>query len=148
MDLLFLHWEVSEQELRRLVPAPLSIDRFEGRAYVGLVPFTMHDVRMGPLPMGDFFETNLRTYVHAQGVPGVWFLSLDAQSALAVWGGRAFYRLPYFRATMSCTKRGGCFVLVNGAGVLQCTLNYPTCTGPVRSRPVGSDGARARRALP
>jgi uncharacterized protein len=107
MDLLFLHWEVSEQELRRLVPAPLSIDRFEGRAYVGLVPFTMHDVRIGPLPMADFFETNLRTYVHAQGVPGVWFLSLDAQSALAVWGGRTFYRLPYFRATMSCAKRGG-----------------------------------------
>lgn len=106
-DLLFLHWEVEEQVLRRLVPASLSIDCFEGRAYVGLVPFTMHDVRVGRLPVADFLETNLRTYVHANGVPGVWFFSLDAQSVLAVWGARTFYRLPYFRATMSSANRDG-----------------------------------------
>lgn len=105
-DLLFLHWEVPVDVLRQLVPATLTIDVFEGRAYVGLVPFTMHDVRIGPLPVADFLETNLRTYVHAGGVPGVWFFSLDAQRALAVWGGRTFYRLPYFRADMSCAKEG------------------------------------------
>lgn len=101
-DLLFVHWEVPPEALRRLVPAPLSVDTFEGRAYVGLVPFTMHDVRFGPIRIDDFLETNLRTYVHAEGVPGVWFFSLDAQSALAVWGARTAYRLPYFRAQMDC----------------------------------------------
>ncbi len=94
-DLLFVHWEVPVELLRSLVPPPLSIDVFQGRAYVGLVPFTMHDVRFGPLPVDDFLETNLRTYVHAEGVPGVWFFSFDAQSRMAVWGARAFYRLPY-----------------------------------------------------
>jgi uncharacterized protein YqjF (DUF2071 family) len=103
-DLLFVHWAVPVETLRRLVPAPLSIDTFEGRAYVGLVPFTMHDVRLGPMPVADFLETNLRTYVHAEGIPGVWFFSLDAQSAFAVWGARTFYRLPYFRARMECTQ--------------------------------------------
>jgi uncharacterized protein YqjF (DUF2071 family) len=103
-DLLFVHWAVPVETLRRLVPAPLSIDTFEGRAYVGLVPFTMHDVRLGPIRVADFLETNLRTYVHAEGVPGVWFFSLDAQSALAVWGARAAYRLPYFRAQMACVR--------------------------------------------
>jgi uncharacterized protein YqjF (DUF2071 family) len=103
-DLLFVHWAVPEAALRPLVPAPLSIDVFEGHAYVGLVPFTMHDVRVGPLRVADFLETNLRTYVHAEGVPGVWFFSLDAESSLAVWGGRTVYRLPYFRATMACAK--------------------------------------------
>ena len=101
-DLLFVHWEVPVEALRRLVPAPLSIDTFEGRAYVGLVPFTMHDVRFGPVAVADFLETNLRTYVHAEGVPGVWFFSLDAESAFAVWGARTVYRLPYFRAQMEC----------------------------------------------
>jgi uncharacterized protein YqjF (DUF2071 family) len=104
-DLLFVHWEVPVEALRGLVPAPLSIDLFEGRAYVGLVPFTMHDVRIGPVRVRDFLETNLRTYVHAEGVPGVWFFSLDAQSPLAVWGGRTMYRLPYFTAQMKCLSR-------------------------------------------
>jgi uncharacterized protein YqjF (DUF2071 family) len=103
-DLLFLHWAVPERALRHLVPPALSIDTFEGAAYVGLVPFTMHDVRLGPVVVADFLETNLRTYVHAAGVPGVWFLSLDAASSLAVWGGRTFYRLPYFGAAIACTK--------------------------------------------
>ena len=102
-DLFFLHWEVPVGALRELVPSPLRIDTFEGRAFVGLVPFTMHDVRFGALAVADFLETNLRTYVHAEGVPGVWFFSLDAQSRLAVWGGRTVYRLPYFRASMECS---------------------------------------------
>jgi uncharacterized protein len=97
-DLLFLHWEVSPSALRPLVPPALTLDTFDGHAYVGLVPFTMADVRFGAIAVADFQETNLRTYVHAQGVPGVWFFSLDAASRLAVWGARALFRLPYFRA--------------------------------------------------
>jgi uncharacterized protein YqjF (DUF2071 family) len=106
-DLLFVHWAVPEEALRSLVPSPLSIDLFDGHAYVGLVPFTMHDVRVGPLVVADFLETNVRTYVHAEGVPGVWFFSLDAERSLAVWGGRWLYRLPYFRAAMACARNEG-----------------------------------------
>lgn len=32
-DLLFLHWEVPQEVLRALVPAPLEIDTYHGRAY-------------------------------------------------------------------------------------------------------------------
>jgi uncharacterized protein YqjF (DUF2071 family) len=105
-DLLFVHWEVPAVALRRLVPGGLEIDTFEGRAYVGLVPFTMHAVSFGPFGAADFLETNLRTYVHRGGIPGVWFFSLDAASNLAVWGGRGVYRLPYYRADMNCVVRG------------------------------------------
>ncbi len=42
-----------------------------------------------------FPELNVRLYVEKDDRPGVWFLSLDAASALAVWGGRTFYHLPY-----------------------------------------------------
>jgi|HubBroStandDraft_5_1064220.scaffolds.fasta_scaffold63572_2 uncharacterized protein YqjF (DUF2071 family) len=103
-DLLFLHWEIPVDLLRRVVPAALTIDTHEGRAYVGVVPFTMRDVRFGPVALADFLETNVRTYVHAEGVPGVWFLSLDAESILAVLGGRTLFRLPYYRARMACTR--------------------------------------------
>jgi uncharacterized protein YqjF (DUF2071 family) len=105
--LLFLHWEVPAAQLKSRLPPGLEVDTFEGRAYLGLVPFTMRDVRVGPLAVRDFLETNLRTYVHAGGVPGVWFFSLDAASRLAVWGARLAYRLPYFHARMRCANGEG-----------------------------------------
>src|SRR5437870_2409055 len=101
--LLFLHWEVPAEELQRLIPGELTIDTFEGIAYVGLVPFTMTGVRAvltPPLPwISSFHEVNVRTYVHRDGRdPGVWFFSLDASSAIAVETARATYHLPYFDA--------------------------------------------------
>jgi uncharacterized protein YqjF (DUF2071 family) len=35
-----------------------------------------------------FPELNARIYVEQDGKPGVWFLSLDAANALAVWAAR------------------------------------------------------------
>ncbi len=99
--LLFLHWEVPPEELQRLIPPELMIDTFDGKAYIGLVPFTLTGVRpvlTPPLPwISAFHEVNVRTYVHHQGrEPGVWFFSLDASSAIAVAAARAAYKLPYF----------------------------------------------------
>jgi uncharacterized protein YqjF (DUF2071 family) len=101
--LLFLHWEVPPAELQALLPAGLDLDTFEGKAYVGLVPFTLTGVRpilTPPLPwISSFHEINVRTYVHRNGRdPGVWFFSLDASSAIAVAAARAAYKLPYFHA--------------------------------------------------
>ena len=84
--LLFLHWEIPPQELQRLIPPELTIDTFEGKAYVGLIPFTMTGVRpvlTPPLPwISSFHEVNVRTYVHRDGNdPGVWFFSLDEGSS-------------------------------------------------------------------
>ena len=99
--LLFLHWEIPAAELQSLVPAGLTIDLFEGKAYIGLVPFTITGVRPVGLPalppISNFHEINVRTYVHRNGAdPGVWFFSLDASSSIAVTAARAAYKLPYF----------------------------------------------------
>lgn len=104
-ELLFLHWEVDVEMLRALIPSELELDTFEGRAYVGLVPFTMSGVRprfVPPFPpLSDFHETNVRTYVHYKGRdPGVWFFSLDAAQSIAVRVARAWFKLPYHYATM------------------------------------------------
>jgi uncharacterized protein YqjF (DUF2071 family) len=94
--------------LRALIPAQLSIDTFDGQAWIGVVPFTMWGIRASFLPPvpgpSAFHELNVRTYVHCNGVPGVWFFSLDAANKLAVWGARRFYHLPYFNAEMSLSQ--------------------------------------------
>jgi len=109
--LLFLHWEVPPRELQPLVAPELTIDTFDGNAYVGLVPFTLSGVRpvlTPPLPwISSFHEINVRTYVHLNGRdPGVWFFSLDASSAIAVAAARAAYHLPYFHSSMELVASG------------------------------------------
>jgi uncharacterized protein YqjF (DUF2071 family) len=107
--LLFMHWPIPADLIRPLIPARLSVDTFDGSAWIGVVPFTMWGVRpvlTPPVPgLSAFHELNVRTYVHLDGVPGVWFFSLDAESALAVWGARTFFHLPYFNARMSLKQQ-------------------------------------------
>lgn len=109
-ELLFLHWPVEENDLRALVPDCLSIDTYDGQAYVGLVPFAMLGVRPWWWPRAlafSFLETNLRTYVHVRGQhPGVYFFSLDAASWLAVKAARLGWGLPYFHARMKQVRDG------------------------------------------
>jgi uncharacterized protein YqjF (DUF2071 family) len=87
------------------VPKSLELQEFDGVAWLGLVPLRMAGVMLRPLPdlpgISAFPELNLRTYVDVNGKPGVWFLSLDASNALAVWAARTFFHLPYYRARMS-----------------------------------------------
>jgi uncharacterized protein YqjF (DUF2071 family) len=108
--LLFMHWAVDAELLRPLIPGQLSIDIYDGKAWIGVVPFTMWGIRASFLPRipgtSAFHELNVRTYVHCAGFPGVWFFSLDAANKLAVWGARTFYHLPYFHAEMSLKQEG------------------------------------------
>ena len=109
-DLLFAHWPVPVEALRRVLSPALELDTFDGRAWLGVVPFRMSNVRPRLLPalprLSAFPELNLRTYVRYEGRPGVWFFSLDAGNPVAVALARATFRLPYFRARMSCTRSG------------------------------------------
>jgi uncharacterized protein YqjF (DUF2071 family) len=103
-DLLFAHWSLPSEELRRLVPRELELDLFDNKAWVAVTPFHMTDVAfrgMPPVPvLSAFAELNVRTYVTYRGAPGVYFFSLDAFNPPAVWGARLTYHLPYFYARM------------------------------------------------
>jgi uncharacterized protein YqjF (DUF2071 family) len=109
-DLLFAHWPVSVDVLRPLVPKGLEIQQFDGTSWVGVVPFRMTGVMRRPFPdlpgVSAFPELNVRLYVERDDKPGVWFLSLDAGNALAVWGAKRWFHLPYYFADMSMTPKG------------------------------------------
>jgi uncharacterized protein len=106
--LLFAHWPVSEEVLRSLVPAGLTLQTFDGRAWLGITPFMLSGLRLRAVPLlpslAPFPELNVRTYVTLDDRPGVFFFSLDAASALAVAGARSVYSLPYFRARFTVTS--------------------------------------------
>lgn len=110
-DLLFAHWRMDPAVLRPLVPLELDLDTFDGQAWLGFVPFRMEDVAPRGLPavprLSVFPELNVRTYVTYHGLPGVWFLSLDAASPLTVIGARRWFHLPYVHASMVAEHDGG-----------------------------------------
>ena len=105
-DLFFLHWEYAAEAIQSRLPAGLTVDTFEDKAYLGVVGFRMNAVRPLGLPalpwLSYFNELNVRTYVRdASGEPGVWFFSLDCDRAPAVVIARAGFGLPYEHASMS-----------------------------------------------
>lgn len=109
-DLLFMHWPISPSLLAGLLPPGLTLDTFDGAAWLSIVPFRMAGVTprfVPPLPwISAFPELNVRTYVTAEGKPGVWFFSLDAANPLAVEAARDVFHLRYYNAAMSCTPQG------------------------------------------
>ncbi len=109
-DLLFIHYPVPTDSLRPLLPPGLTLDTYDGVAWIGIVPFRMSGVRprlVPPIPgCSAFPELNVRTYVTAEGKPGVWFFSLDATNPLAVEGARLAFHLPYYNARMSADWHG------------------------------------------
>lgn len=112
-DLLFMHWPVPAEQLRRFIPLGLELDLYQGQAWIALVPFRMAETHPRFLPslpgLSAFPELNVRTYVTRGGMPGVWFFSLDAGSRLAVRGARRLFHLPYFDADIRIARPDGAF---------------------------------------
>jgi hypothetical protein len=111
-DLLFAHWAMDSEQVRQKLPTPLRpfLDTFEGKAWVGVIPFWMSRVTLRGVPpiprLSKFAEMNVRTYVTVNGKPGVYFFSLDAENLTAVYGARIGFGLPYFYARMSVEVSG------------------------------------------
>jgi uncharacterized protein YqjF (DUF2071 family) len=109
-DLLFAHWPIDAATLASNLPPALELDRFDGKAWLGIVPFHMTNVAPRAVPalpwVSAFPELNVRTYVRVGGKPGVYFFSLDAGNALAVAVARGLFNLPYHQASMDVASVG------------------------------------------
>lgn len=98
-DLAYIHWRYPIEEIQALLPAGVEVDSFDGSAWVGLIPFSMRNIGLPRTPavpyFGSFPEVNVRTYVRRNGIPGVWFFSLDVNRFLPALVARVSYFLPY-----------------------------------------------------
>ena len=102
-SIVWCHWPVPAEAVAERLPDGVRPDLFEGRAWVGFVPFEMRDLRavvagrrLPAVPTtASFSEVNVRTYVTGPLGPGVWFDTLDASSRLGSAVARAAWSLPY-----------------------------------------------------
>lgn len=143
-DLLFLHYSVSPETLRPLIPDALTLDLYQHRAWVSITPFWINHLRPPGIPslpwISHFAEINVRTYVSHGGKPGVYFFSLDASNLSAVWGARVFYRLPYWQAAMKLEGRGKAMLQYrskrqHGPKPAEIRLSYGPASPPFQARP-------------
>lgn len=86
LNVAFVHWPFRPVDVQALLPDALTVDTYDGYAWVSLTPFVMADLRLfggARLPgLSAVPETNLRTYVRGpDGRDGLWFFSLEAASA-------------------------------------------------------------------
>ncbi|WP_135828099.1 YqjF family protein [Halorussus halobius] len=107
--LLFENWPVEPAVMDAHLPDRLEPDEHDGSAWLSVVPFTNAAVRPKGVPERFGIrlpELNLRTYVTRDGVPSVYFFSLDAQGVASVVGARLFHHLPYYYARISLDAAG------------------------------------------
>ncbi|GAB3041611.1 YqjF family protein [Natronobiforma cellulositropha] len=102
-DGLFLHWPADPGALEHHVPPPLELDTRDGRAWLSILPFVL--ARAGIRGSPGFTrlsvpELNVRTYVRFRGDPGLFFFSVDVDSALLANLVGGLSRLPVSRARM------------------------------------------------
>jgi uncharacterized protein YqjF (DUF2071 family) len=114
-NLLFVHTPIEPDSLRPFLPPHVELDTLEGQAWLGVVAFRLSKIRLHGFPevglVSHFNEINLRTYVTHGGMPGVLFLSMDANNLLAISLARPVFGLPYTPASLEFdrTPRGHLF---------------------------------------
>jgi uncharacterized protein len=105
----FVHWSYDPHAIQQLLPPPMRIDEFDGRAWVSITPFLLEDLTVPGIPppprLSRSPETNVRTYVRGpDGRRGIWFFSLDIALLPAVVVGRTAFRLPYMWSKLSVSS--------------------------------------------
>ena len=108
-DVLVASWPVAPGVVADQLPDGVSVDTFDGRAWLSAVPFVMGDVRPLSIPAAvgrTFGELNLRTYVTGAAGPGIYFFNLDADDVVGVPLARTLFKLPYYHAEMRVDRDG------------------------------------------
>lgn len=103
-DIYFLHWPVRAEELKPLIPSPLHLDEFQGKAWLSVVFFKASGTRGRMMPkalsMPSFQQLNIRTYVSQKyGERGVYFFNVYLDNTPFAIMGKSVFQLPFQQAT-------------------------------------------------
>src|SRR5699024_4514325 len=105
---LFMHWPVPEDALRKYIRQKLEIDTFNGEAWIGIIRYEVSGIRMRGLPRIPLYTTviavRIRTYEEYKSDGVTYFISLDANK-LAVVRGARILTLPDNNAKIRMKKK-------------------------------------------
>ncbi len=113
-DLLFAHWALNPSVLDPLLPDWLEVDTYQGKAWLGVVPFWLDRIKIRGVPAlpgaRSFPDLSMRTYVRDRftGTSGTYCFSLDSSNLLGVGIARMVYHLPCHWSSMrldQCSER-------------------------------------------
>jgi len=107
-DVTFLHWPYPPEVVRPLLPPATELDLCNGVCWVSVVGLRMRRVSIAGLPhLGDFLETNVRTYaVDGRHRRSTVFLTMEASTLPFVLSARIVGRLPYTWSSMGLGRAG------------------------------------------
>lgn len=126
-NLTFVHWRLAPEEIQALLPSGLTVDEYDGAAWLGLTPFIMGNMRPPGVPdlargfsfvpvpkqmrrlrdLSSTPETNLRTYVRGpDGRDGLYFVTLDIGNPVVAAILRAVVGAPYHYARLTVERQG------------------------------------------
>ena len=110
---LFMHWPLPVEQLRPLVPPKMEIDTYNGQAWLSLIPFRMGNLHLRDLPpvpgTSTVIQVGLRTYIHVNHEPAIYYLTLYADNLLYMWIARHLFQLPYHKAQMKFNQNDAGF---------------------------------------
>ena len=109
-DMLFAHWPIDTDALRPYVPRSLTIDTYDGSAWVGFVAFRVESIETAntSIPaVAPFLNLNLRTFVQDGSQTGIYFLSSDIDSRAATAIGHRLFGFAVYQAKMNQRNRDG-----------------------------------------
>ncbi|WP_227377871.1 YqjF family protein [Haladaptatus halobius] len=118
---LFVNWAIDPAVVAPHLPRSLSVDTFDGRAWLTAVALENVDVRPRGLPAAvgfDIPEVNFHTKVTCGGVPGIYYFSVDVGSILGTALPRLFYHAPYHYADVELQP-------VDGGQRVTCRRRHP-----------------------
>lgn len=102
-DGLFVNWPVDPGALRPHIPDELSLETWEGDAWLSVLPFVLTNAGFRgtpPVTRTAVAELNVRTYVRYRGDPGLFFFSIDVGNPLIAAAVGRTTRLPVYHAHM------------------------------------------------
>lgn len=107
----WFHWPYEPASIEHVVPKGLELDTFEGKAYVGLVPFLIENQRLAGTPAVPWLstarETHLRTYVtSSDGRRGSLFFYLENARLAGVLAAQLGFGLRYVWSSLGLERDG------------------------------------------
>ncbi|MFP5439074.1 MAG: YqjF family protein [Bacteroidia bacterium] len=125
-NVVMLHWRAPVHAIAALLPNGLTLDTFEGEAWVSWLGFSVKGIRYRGMPPLPFFsgleEVNLRTYVICDGRPGIYLFSVEADRFLTLLLARLITGIPYVKSAIR--RKPGLIGLANGIHHFNARVNF------------------------